>query len=123
MNEIHLCAFFNELFVHLSNRALSMSFSCFYRNNQPIFRVDNPLEMFTLNRHNEQLPRYLFLAMEMSTNVFEFKKSTVDALDRPIFSTHETTILVGKLKNGEIVVQVTSIFFVIHVKFKFRLRQ
>lgn len=68
------------------------------------------MDLFTIDRRNDRLPRYLFVVMEMSTSVFEFKKTTVDAIEKPIFTSQESTVLVGELKNGEIIVQVKNLF-------------
>jgi hypothetical protein len=48
----------------------------------------------------------MFVALEMATKVFEFKRNTIDPISRAIFIAQETSILAGSLKNGEIVVQV-----------------
>lgn len=45
----------------------------------------------------------------MSTIVYEQKKTNVEQVERPLFSTHDTTISVGTLKNGEIIAQVIKI--------------
>jgi hypothetical protein len=58
-----------------------------------------------VDRQNERLSKYLIAAKDASTNVFEFKGNTIDVVANPIFSSHETTVCIEKLKNGEIIAQ------------------
>lgn len=67
--------------------------------------------MFTIDRQNDRFSKYLIAATDASTSVFEFKGDKVDSVTSPIFSLHETTVSVGKLKDGEIIAQASFSLF------------
>ncbi|KAI6235977.1 hypothetical protein M3Y95_00108700 [Aphelenchoides besseyi] len=77
------------------------------------FSIEDALELFTVGRREDDSQKYLVVARENSSFIYELMQEDMRRLDRPLFITDETTIAAGELANSSISVQVTALNIVL----------
>ncbi|KAI6233639.1 hypothetical protein M3Y99_00877900 [Aphelenchoides fujianensis] len=98
--------------VSASGHAKDSRLCFFQRTIRPLVHtstvVEDAAELFTVGRKEDDTQKYLVIARETTSLIFELLENDMQSVDGHLFVTNETTIAAGELANGSISVQVTA---------------